>query len=78
MHQGIIKREHVRIDGDRASDAHTPSALAPAKARCGKKSVVLVEHAGEVRALEFTCGCGEVTLIELLLEAEKPPAKVAS
>jgi lysyl-tRNA synthetase class I len=49
----------------------------PAGARpCGKKSVRFVEHDGRPRAIEFTCSCGETTLVELVFEEQSTIRKV--
>ena len=60
----IIKRERVVLAGGE------PKSLARSSgaALCGKKSVRFVEHEGRPRAIEFTCSCGETTLVELVFE----------
>lgn len=67
--KSIIKREHVKVDepeARRAPRAATPAAAcAPAGA-----SARLVRLDENTQAIEFTCACGEVSLIELL-----PPKK---
>jgi hypothetical protein len=63
----IIKREHVRVDEHEPraprGTPHEPAA-APARVRL----VQLDEH---TQAIEFTCACGEVSLIEI--QSEKKP-----
>jgi len=61
--QPIIKREHVRMTG-----AAQPHDRKRDRADCApptEKSVRLLEQQGQVRAIELTCDCGEVTVIEL-------------
>ncbi len=36
----------------------------------GQKSVQLLEEDGRVRAIEFTCSCGDVTAVELTYPGE--------
>ena len=54
-HRGVIKRERVRTDDE-------PCLPAP-----GVRLVQLDEH---TQAFEFTCACGEVSLIEIQYEAK--------
>ena len=65
----IIKRERVVLAG---VEPKAPLRSNPNAAGCRKKDVRLVEHEGRVRAIEFTCSCGESTLVEL--EFEEQPA----
>lgn len=66
----IIKRQHVLLAGAEARPEKRGSApgSAPAPAACGRKSVRFLEEGGLPRAIEFTCGCGETTLVELVYE----------
>ena len=67
----IIKRERVVLAGAEAR----PAARGTAAPACGKKSVRLLEHEGAPRAIEFTCTCGETTLVELVFESTPTAAK---
>jgi hypothetical protein len=61
MESSIIKRERVQfgpVAG--ASRKHTEAGSAP---RAAKAQAVVV--AGVVQAIEVTCACGEVLLVEL-------------
>lgn len=61
----IIKRERVVLAG-----TEPKSLVRPAGAQaCGRKSVRFLEHEGKPRAIEFTCSCGEATLVELVFDA---------
>jgi hypothetical protein len=68
----IIKRQRVVLEG-----IEPPSLVRskPAQA-CGTKSARLVEHEGRARAIEFSCSCGEATLVELVFEEQTQPSKV--
>lgn len=70
MQTGIIKRQRVLLDGQEARPAAQAAAAAPAA--CTKKNARLVEHDGQPRAIEFTCSCGETTLVELEFGASEP------
>ena len=69
--KSVIKRDHVRLDGHEAGP-ELAAAAAPQPAPCAARARVrllrLDEHA---QAIEFTCACGEVSLIELKSE-QKP------
>jgi hypothetical protein len=67
----IIKRERVVLAGSEPKSLVRPSG-APA---CGRKDVRLVEHEGRTRAIEFTCTCGETTLVELVFEEQPATGK---
>ena len=67
----IIKRERVMLAGLEPKSL-VRSALTPA---CGKKSVRFVEHDGRPRAVEFSCSCGETTLVELVFENQPATAQ---
>lgn len=58
----IIKHQRVRL-GPGVDDAG--SRARPS----GKKHVRPIEHEGAVRAIELTCSCGEITRVELVLDA---------
>jgi len=64
----IIKRERVQVEpGRRAAtvaSGKTGTCVAPATHGSGKQ-VRLLREEDVVRAVELTCSCGEVTLIEL-------------
>ncbi len=76
--QGVIKRDQVRVDGPGAR----PRARAAAQQEAhhgthaevqntGAASVRLVRLDENTQALELTCSCGEVSLIEI--RTEKKP-----
>ena len=66
----VIKREQVRLD--EPGPAREPRAPARA-ASCGSAParVRLIQIEGRTQAIEFTCRCGEVSLLEL--QYEKTP-----
>jgi hypothetical protein len=66
----IIKRERVVLEGLEPKSLVRSASAQP----CGKKSVRFVEHEGRPRAIEFTCGCGEATLVELVFENQPATA----
>jgi hypothetical protein len=57
----IVKRDQVRFDPD--ATARPAGQRSCANARGKQARLVRVE--GIVRAIEFTCACGEVSLLEL-------------
>jgi len=66
----VIKRDQVRVDGREpcatpAAEGAAPAAAAPVQR---VRLVRLDEH---TQAIEFTCPCGEVSLIEI--QSEKKP-----
>ncbi|MBK7642486.1 MAG: hypothetical protein IPJ19_05470 [Planctomycetes bacterium] len=63
---GIIKRERVQLGG------LEPKSLvrAAGEPACGKQSARILQHEGRARAIEFTCTCGETTLVELVFEGQ--------
>lgn len=67
--RGVIKRDQVRVDGQEAR-THAPACAAQtAEAHVPRARLVrLDEH---TQAIEFTCPCGEVSLIEI--QSEKKP-----
>lgn len=69
MAQPIIKRQHVHLENRQSSNAASRVTLvqsAELAPEHGQKSVRLLEEAGRVHALEFTCSCGDVTAVELV------------
>ncbi len=64
MHS-IVKKSFVQVETQSSARAGGP---ANAGARC-KKSVKLLRLDAATHALEVTCSCGEVTVVEL----EHPP-----
>ncbi len=70
MKPNIIKNKRVRIE-----DAPGPRAQGQASSglRC-QKSVQLLEESG-AQAIEVTCSCGEVTVIELKTQGDAGPAQ---
>lgn len=69
MGASIIKHDRVRFGEASPARAQAAKPGAPSAARPAKK-VELVRHEGEVRAIEVTCACGEVTLVEVEYEAQ--------
>jgi len=70
----IIKRARVVLAGGEPK-APLRSNSAPA---CNGKSVRLLEHEGRVRAIEFTCACGEAALVELVFEEQPAQGKTGA
>jgi len=70
VQRNIIKRAQVELA--EVELQRPPTATAPVH-RVTKKRAVLVEEEGRPVAIEVTCSCGEVTLVELEigLTAEK-------
>ena len=68
--RSIIKAAQVQLEGHDVNNfSDTGAASAPAKrARAVQKSARLIEIGGVARAVEVTCACGEVHLIELEFE----------
>lgn len=64
--RGVIKRDHVRVEEGpvRSRPRPTPSGSACA----GSPRVRLVDVDASTQAFEFTCACGEVSLIEIQYE----------
>jgi len=67
----VIKRERVVLAGSEPRSLVRPAGAGPCQ-----KSVRFVEHEGRPRAIEFHCGCGEATLVELVFEEPPAPGKV--
>lgn len=63
----IIKSSNVRQDDSQASESPAPAVPSARLAADGAhaKQVELLRVGERVHALELTCSCGEVTLIEL-------------
>ncbi len=66
--RGIIKRDRVRLEGHAVAAEH--SARAPSSAATVQR-VRLLQLDEHTQAIEFTCPCGEVSLIEI--QREKKP-----
>jgi hypothetical protein len=63
--RGVIKRERVHLDGAR------PQPVRPAAGREACEApprVRLLQREGGRAVIEFTCRCGEVSLLELQYE----------
>jgi len=58
--QSIIKSGSVR-----KLEPGTPQPAGPRRVPACRKSVRLLEVEQVVRAIEFTCSCGEVSVVEL-------------
>lgn len=64
MQRTIIKRSEVKFAESGAVERRAPGQDSPP--RCvAKKNAALVEEAGRAVAIEVTCSCGEVTIVEL-------------
>lgn len=63
MESNIIKRERVQIGKTGGASPAARNADAGCAARAPKVQAVSV--AGHVHAIEVTCACGEVMLVEL-------------
>jgi hypothetical protein len=64
----IIKSSNVRLDDSDPSGSPAPAvpnARPAAAAAAHEKRVELLRVAERVHALELTCSCGEVTVVEL-------------
>lgn len=60
----VIKKDRVHlIESDQPATAEAKRTAAPNHR--AERAARLVEIDGEVRAIEFRCSCGEVSLIEL-------------
>jgi hypothetical protein len=70
----IIKRQSVRLDAIRPASG---AGAAPGQActAAPHTSARLLRANGVVRAIEVTCACGEVTVLELEVEATREGAK---
>jgi hypothetical protein len=68
--QAIVKKQFVQVD----AQEHTAAVRGSAAPRSCKKSVRLLRIEGAVQALEVTCSCGELTVVELEYQASKEEA----
>lgn len=69
MQHKIIKRAQVQLASVQAPRPGVSGAATPGTVR---KRAALVQDEGRPLAIEVTCSCGEVTLIEIELDAEAP------
>jgi hypothetical protein len=72
--RSVIKRDQVQLDetGARSARKRSPAAEPPAAGPCtSAPRVRLVQVDSHTQAIEFTCPCGEVSLIEV--RSEKKP-----
>lgn len=77
----IIKRAQVQAAAVASSEpsAVMPNPGAPLPARCKvQKSATIVEAGGKAIAIEITCSCGEVTLVELEVAANAPASSAVA
>jgi len=68
MPQPIIKHNLVHTGPPRRRNGTSAVRVLEGKDRgpcSGEKAVRLLKEGGRVRAIEFTCSCGEVTVVEL-------------
>lgn len=74
----ILKRDQVRIEPVAAPDLTVEGAdvpvmpAAPIGTNACEKAIRLLEEAGQIRALEVTCSCGEQTVIALEYPEQSP------
>lgn len=64
--RGVIKRDQVRVEEGTARPR--PRAAVPGTPCAGAPRVRLVPLDEHTQAFEFTCACGEVSLIEIQYE----------
>lgn len=75
--RGVIKREQVRLDDHHEHEPRGPRprsspSASPAASACARAPAVRLVRVDEhTQAFEFTCSCGEVSLIEI--QYEKKP-----
>ena len=67
---GLIKRDRVELSAA-GVERHRPARPG---AHAGPKSARLVRLEGRVVGIEFTCSCGQSSLIELDVDDEAPAA----
>ncbi len=75
MPQPIIKRSRVKLHAPEPCSSESGIRLLEGEdegARNGEKAVRLLNEGGQVCAIEFTCSCGETTLVELLYPDDSP------
>lgn len=65
----VIKREQVRLDESRPAREPRPQSRVAGCAPTAR--VRLIQIDGRAQAIEFTCRCGEISLLEL--QYEKTP-----
>lgn len=76
MQSNIIKRAQMQLAN---VEVQRPPNIAEAGVhRVTKKRAVLVEDEGRPIAIEVTCSCGEVTLVELEFGASGEAAEKSS
>lgn len=74
----ILKRDQVRIEPVTTPDLTvegpdmTVMPALPSGATACEKAIRLLEEAGQIRALEVTCSCGEQTVIALEYPEQSP------
>jgi len=71
--RSVIKRNRI-LTGEQADAARATSAPIRAAGH-GTRSVRVVELDDGASAIEFTCGCGEVTVLEVEFEAKGGSAR---
>ncbi|MEM7306777.1 MAG: hypothetical protein AAF682_08905 [Planctomycetota bacterium] len=65
----IIKRDNVRLEA--APPAAAAARAGEGEARCAPQTDArLLRVDGVVRAIEVTCSCGEVTVLELAVQLD--------
>jgi hypothetical protein len=67
----VLKRDHVVVE----SGPRRPHAAAPTHGTAAAKSARLIVVGGEVRGIEFTCDCGERSVIELEFDGRREGGK---
>ena len=68
--QAIVKKQFVQVD----AQEHTAAVRGSSAPRGCKKSVRVLRIDSVVQALEVTCSCGEITVVELDYQASKEGA----
>ena len=73
--KSVIKKDRVRVGEHAARTMHADVALdAPEERSTPAPGVRLVRIAGRIEAIEVTCRCGEVSVIEVEYDGvEQPP-----
>ena len=70
--RSVIKRSQVQVDEASAPRERAPRAGSPSGTKAppspSPPRVRLIQIDAETQALEFTCACGEVSLIEIQCE----------
>ncbi|MCB9914212.1 MAG: hypothetical protein H6828_03555 [Planctomycetes bacterium] len=73
MTHPIIKRDQVHVHASAAPAKGAAPRVIAEGGGCtapGEKGVRLLRDGADVRAIEFTCSCGEVTVIELRYQGD--------